>query len=416
MLFRSKTVRDCYAMLGLVHSTWTPVPGRFKDYISMPKGNMYQSVHTTVLGPGGEHVEIQIRTEEIHQVAEFGVAAHWKYKDGTSFKAKDEERFLWLRHILDWEHDLKDPQEFMSSLKVDLFQDEVYVFTPQGKVLDLPSGATPVDFAYSIHTEVGQHCSGAKVNGRLVSLDTQLKNGDQVEIITNPKRNPSRDWLRFVKTAKARTRIKHWIRTQERERSISLAKEMLEKEGRRLGVNFGKELKQGNLEKVAAEFTYKTVDDLLSAVGYARITPKQVLHKLVPKPEAAEDRKGRPEDKKDRQRSREPKSKEGDIPAKVVKDGVSIKGVDDVMIRFANCCQPVPGDPIVGYISRGKGIVVHTADCKNVQQFSSYRLINVSWDGVEETVYPASIKVICRNEKGVLAEISRLLTDRKSVV
>ncbi len=405
-----KTVRDCYAMLGLVHSTWTPVPGRFKDYISMPKGNMYQSVHTTVLGPGGEHVEIQIRTEEMHQVAEFGVAAHWKYKDGTSFKAKDEERFLWLRHILDWEHDLKDPQEFMSSLKVDLFQDEVYVFTPQGKVLDLPSGATPVDFAYSIHTEVGQHCSGAKVNGRLVSLDTQLKNGDQVEIITNPKRNPSRDWLRFVKTAKARTRIKHWIRTQERERSISLAKEMLEKEGRRLGVNFGKELKQGNLEKVAAEFTYKTVDDLLSAVGYARITPKQVLHKLVPKPEAAEDRKGRPEDKKDRQRSREPKSKEGDIPAKVVKEGVSIKGVDDVMIRFANCCQPVPGDPIVGYISRGKGIVVHTADCKNVQQFSSYRLINVSWDGVEETVYPASIKVICRNEKGVLAEISQLLT------
>ncbi len=406
-----KSVRDCYAMLGLVHSTWTPVPGRFKDYISMPKGNMYQSVHTTVLGPGGEHVEIQIRTEEMHQVAEFGVAAHWKYKDGTSFKAKDEERFLWLRHILDWEHDLKDPQEFMSSLKVDLFQDEVYVFTPQGKVLDLPSGATPVDFAYSIHTEVGQHCSGAKVNGRLVSLGTQLKNGDQVEIITNPKRNPSRDWLRFVKTAKARTRIKHWIRTQERERSISLAKEMLEKEGRRIGVNFVKELKQGSLDKVRADFSYKTVDDLLSAVGYARITPKQVLHKLMPKSESSEGRKGKPEEKKDRQQSRETKIKEGEIPAKVAKEGVSVKGVDDVMIRFANCCQPVPGDPIVGYISRGKGIVVHTADCKNVQQFSSYRLINVSWDGVEESVYPASIKVVCRNEKGVLAEISHLLTD-----
>lgn len=404
-----ETVRDCYAMLGLVHSTWTPVPGRFKDYISLPKGNMYQSVHTTVLGPGGEHVEIQIRTEEMHQVAELGVAAHWKYKEGSQVKSKDEERFVWLRHILDWEHELKDPQEFMASLKVDLFQDEVYVFTPQGKVLDLPFGATPVDFAYSIHTEVGQHCSGAKVNGRLVSLDTQLKNGDQVEIITSLKQNPSRDWLRFVKTAKARTRVKHWIRTQERERSISLAKEMLEKEGRRLGINFNKVLKQGDLEKVTAEFSYKKVDDLLSAVGYAKITPKQILHKLLPKEPQPEDKKAKLEEKKVKQ-SKETKGKEQPEPKKVVKEGVSVKGVDDVMIRFANCCQPVPGDPIVGYISRGKGVVVHTADCKNVMQFSAYRLINVSWDSEEEAVYPATIKIICRNQKGVLSEISSLLT------
>ncbi|MCF8105070.1 MAG: bifunctional (p)ppGpp synthetase/guanosine-3',5'-bis(diphosphate) 3'-pyrophosphohydrolase [Desulfohalobiaceae bacterium] len=404
-----KTVRDCYAMLGLVHSIWTPVPGRFKDYISLPKGNMYQSIHTTVLGPGGEHVEIQIRTEEMHLVAEFGVAAHWKYKEGGPVKTKDEERFVWLRHILDWEHELKDPQEFMASLKVDLFEDEVYVFTPRGKVLDLPSGATPVDFAYSIHTEVGQHCSGAKVNGRLVSLDTQLKNGDQVEIITDPKRNPSRDWLRFVKTAKARTRIKHWIRTQERERSISLAKEMLEKEGRRIGINFNKELKQGSLEKVTSDFSYKKVDDLLSAVGYARITPKQVLHKLRPKEIQTEEKKGRPEEKKAKPQ-KTVRKKEPAETKKIIKEGVSIKGVDDVMIRFANCCQPVPGDPIVGYISRGKGVVVHTADCKNVMQFSSYRLINVSWDGEAEAVYPATIKVVCRNQKGVLADISSLLT------
>ncbi|MFW6179102.1 MAG: RelA/SpoT family protein, partial [Desulfohalobiaceae bacterium] len=248
-----QSIKDCYAVLGLVHSTWTPVPGRFKDYISMPKGNMYQSLHTTVVGPGGEHIEIQIRTEQMHQIAEYGVAAHWKYKGGESFNTEDEQRFDWLRHILDWEQELKDPREFMASLKVDLFQDEVYVFTPKGEVLDLPQGATPVDFAYLIHTEVGNQCSGAKVNGKLVPLDTQLKNGDTVEIITNPHRKPSRDWLRFVKTTKARTRIKHWIRTEERARSISLAKEMLEKEGRRMNINFQQALKKGHLEPVAAE-------------------------------------------------------------------------------------------------------------------------------------------------------------------
>jgi GTP pyrophosphokinase len=397
-----QSVKDCYAMLGLIHSTWTPIPGRFKDYISMPKGNMYQSLHTTVVGPDGEHIEIQIRTEEMHKVAEYGVAAHWKYKDGASFKPKDEERFVWLRHILDWEQELKDPREFMASLKVDLFDDEVYVFTPKGEVLDLPSGATPVDFAYMIHTEVGNRCSGAKVNGKLVPLDTQLKNGDSVEIITNVHHNPSRDWLKFVKTAKARTRIKHWIRTQERERSISLAKEMLEKEGRRMDINFQKALKQGKLDHVAEEFSLKNIDDLLSAVGYAKITPKQVLHRLVSKDETAADRQAKAKRKTKEKEEKEAKREE-------VKEGVRIKGIDDILIRFAQCCQPVPGDPIVGYISRGRGVIVHRSDCPNIQHFSPARLVTVTWEGEESALYPATIKIVCDNQKGVLAQITELL-------
>ncbi|MFP4586633.1 MAG: RelA/SpoT family protein [Desulfohalobiaceae bacterium] len=396
-----QSIKDCYAVLGLVHSTWTPVPGRFKDYISMPKGNMYQSLHTTVVGPGGEHIEIQIRTEQMHQIAEYGVAAHWKYKGRDSFNPKDEQRFDWLRHILDWEQELKDPREFMASLKVDLFQDEVYVFTPKGEVLDLPYGATPVDFAYLIHTEVGNQCSGAKVNGKLVPLDTQLKNGDTVEIITNPHRKPSRDWLRFVKTTKARTRIKHWIRTEERDRSISLAKEMLEKEGRRMNLNFQQVLKKGDLEPVAAEFSYKNVDDLLSAVGYAKITPKQVLRRLLPKETKQEEKQAQDAvraEKKEKERKEEKEQK---------KEGVSIKGVDDVLIRFAHCCQPVPGDPIIGYISRGRGVIVHTTDCPNVAQLAPARLLHVSWAGEEkDTVFPATIKVLSKNLPGVMAQIS----------
>ncbi len=405
-----ESIKDCYAVLGLVHSTWTPVPGRFKDYISMPKGNMYQSLHTTVVGPGGEHIEIQIRTEQMHQVAEFGVAAHWKYKEGDSFHPRDEQRFEWLRHILDWEQELKDPREFMASLKVDLFQDEVYVFTPKGEVLDLPYGATPVDFAYMIHTEVGNQCSGAKVNGKLVPLDTPLKNGDTVEIITNPHRKPSRDWLRFVKTTKARTRIKHWIRTEERARSISLAKEMLEKEGRRMNINFNQALKKGKLEPVALEFSYKQVEDLLSAVGYAKITPKQVLRRLVPKQALQEEKQAqnlaRAEKREKEKKQQEEKEQK--------KEGVSIKGIDDLMIRFAQCCQPVPGDPIIGYISRGRGVIVHTTDCPNVAQFAPARLLNVSWAGEEkDTVYPATIKVLSKNLPGVMAQISSLLAQEE---
>jgi len=412
-----ESVKDCYAVLGLIHSNWRPVPGRFKDYISMPKNNMYQSLHTTVIGPDGEHIEIQIRTEEMNRIAEYGVAAHWKYKDGSSFKPKDEERFHWLRHILDWEQELKDPQEFMASLKVDLFHDEVYVFTPRGDVLDLPYGSTPIDFAYLIHTDIGNHCSGAKVNGKLVSLDTQLSNGDTVEIITNSNKKPSRDWLKFVKTAKARTRIKHWIRTEERDRSISLAKEMLEKEGRREGINFQKEIKRGTLENVASEFSYSSVDDLLSAVGYARLTPKKILRRMIPREEKKDKQEAAPakSDKQEKTSSREGKKSHQETEKEsrhTQKEGVSIKGVDDVLIRFANCCQPVPGDPIVGYVSRGRGVIVHTADCKNVKQFNPNRVVNVSWDDKADNVFPATIKIVCRNLKGMMAEIADILSKK----
>ncbi|WP_291321912.1 bifunctional (p)ppGpp synthetase/guanosine-3',5'-bis(diphosphate) 3'-pyrophosphohydrolase [Desulfonatronospira sp.] len=399
-----KSVKDCYAVLGLVHSIWKPVPGRFKDYISMPKANMYQSLHTTVIGPDGERIEIQIRTEEMHNMAEFGVASHWRYKeDGKNrFKDKDAERFAWLRQILDWQEELKDPREFMASLRFDLFEDEVYVFTPRGEVKELPEGATPIDFAYMIHTEVGDRCAGAKVNGKLVPLNTALKNGDTVEIITDSHRHPSRDWLRLVKTAKARTRVKQWIRNEERQQSIALAKEVLEKEGRKLGVNMNKVLKQGQLQPIAQDLSYKSVEDLLSAVGYARITPRQVLNRLLPR-EEERPVKSDPAEYQERQ-------EEKPAPPVSKKEGVQIKGVGDVLVRFARCCNPLPGDPIVGYISRGRGVTIHTTECANCQEMEPERKLEVSWAGETDKDFPAKIKMLCQNRKGVLAKISGLLT------
>lgn len=396
------TLKDCYAVLGLIHAEWKPVPGRFKDYISMPKANMYQSLHTTVVGPEAKRIEIQIRTEEMHRLAEFGVAAHWNYKESGSAKgakSRDMERFSWLRGLMDWQKEESDSKEFMKSLRFDLFKEEVYVFTPDGEVKELPDGATPVDFAFHIHTQVGEHCAGARVNGRLVPLSTKLKNGDTVEIITDPSRRPSRDWLKFVKTAKARTRVNHFIRTEERDRSISLGKDLLEKEGRKAGINFAKALKDGELEAVAVDFSLKGVEDLLSAVGYTRITAKQVINRLLPKEEKPE-----PKDQDALQTTPQPKT----APS----DKVGILGVDDVLVRFANCCNPLPGDPIKGYISRGKGVTVHTADCPNIAQMEPERLINVSWEGEHTHPYPAKIKIICRNERGVLALIAGELAER----
>lgn len=402
------SLKECYTVLGLVHSLWKPVPGKFKDYISMPKANMYQSLHTTVIGPEGERIEIQIRTEEMHQMAEYGVASHWAYKEGGAGKGRDAERFTWLRQILDWQREMKDPREFMSSLRYDLFQDEVYVFTPRGQVKELPEGATPVDFAYAIHTEVGNRCAGAKVNGRIVPLNTALKNGDTVEVLTATGRHPSRDWLQFVKTARARTRIKHWISTEERAQSIGLAREMLEKEGRKIGINFQAALKKGDLVPVAGEFSLKTVDDLLSAVGYARITPRQVLRKLLPKEEFKS--KAEFEEAK-RQAAEAARARAKSESQSRESSGISLKGVDDVLVRFAQCCNPLPGDPIVGYISRGRGVTVHTLDCPNVQNMEPERILDVSWDDGTEHPFPSKIKMVCRNEKGVLATVSNLLAE-----
>ncbi len=405
------SVKECYAVLGLVHSMWMPVSGRFKDYISIPKANMYQSLHTTVVGPEGERIEIQIRTAEMQKVAEYGVAAHWQYKEsGTSASKqnRDAERFSWLRQIMDWQRELEDPREFMSSLRFDLFNDEVYIFTPGGDIQELPDGATPVDFAYSIHTDVGNHCTGAKVNGRLVPLTTALKNGDTVEIFTDKKRKPSRDWLKFVKTAKARTRIKHYIRTEERERSIRLAKEMLEKEGRRMNLNVPKAIKDGYFVMLADEFSCGNVDDLLSNVGYSRITPRKVLRRLYAVINNIEGEEEVP----DVHPQQTPEEKDKD-KAKDIGNAIEIEGVDNVLIRFAGCCTPLPGEPIIGYISRGRGVAVHSATCPNVKSLEEERLLNVSWSGgQEEASHPAQISIRCKNIKGLLAKICTILSDQ----
>ena len=395
-----KDIKDCYAVLGLVHSQWRPVHGRFKDYISMPKANGYQSLHTTVIGPEGERIEIQIRTEDMHRQAEHGVAAHWLYKEKGRVNSKDLEQFSWLREIFERQGDETDSREFMHALKMDLFKDEVYVYTPAGDVKELPEGATPLDFAFLIHTKVGQHCAGAKVNGRLMPLSTELKNGDIVEIVTDPARNPNRDWLKLVKTAKARSRIQRYLRTEERAHAVALGRDMLEKEGRKVSLNVGKALKEGHLALVAQEMNFESVDDLIAAVGYAHLTPRKILNRLYAVLHPNEAAPAAPA---------APSVKESKEEAVRKTEGVGISGVDGVLMRFAKCYNPVPGDPIIGYISRGMGVSVHRADCPNVANMEPERLISVHWDGAEEKPYEAGIFIIARNVQGVLAEVAQVL-------
>ncbi|GHV52527.1 GTP pyrophosphokinase [Deltaproteobacteria bacterium] len=393
-------LKDCYAALGLVHASWRPIPGRFKDYISMPKANMYQSLHTTVIGPRSERMEVQIRTEEMDRLAENGLASHWLYKEGSRVKAKDIRQFTWLREMLDWQKMESDSREFLRSLRFDLFKDEIYVFTPKGEIKEMPEGATLVDFAYQIHTQIGNSCVGAKVNGKLIPLSSQLHSGDMVEILTDANRHPSRDWLKFVKTAKARTRIQHYIRTEERARSITLGRDMLEKQGRKLGLNVAKAQKEGELEKIALELGVSTVDELFSSVGYARLTPQRVLRCMLPK-DAAE---GLAQDAPAKQAPKE-------APPKKT-EGILIQGMRDVMVRYAKCCNPVPGDAIVGYISHGRGVTVHTSDCPTIQEMEPERLIPAQWEGTAEALpYPARIRIIAKNSKKALGTIANALGD-----
>ncbi|MDR2851302.1 MAG: bifunctional (p)ppGpp synthetase/guanosine-3',5'-bis(diphosphate) 3'-pyrophosphohydrolase [Desulfovibrio sp.] len=394
-------IKDCYAVLGLVHSQWRPVHGRFKDYISMPKSNGYRSLHTTVIGPEGERIEIQIRTEDMHKQAEHGVAAHWVYKENGRIHSRDLEQFSWLREIFERQSEEADSREFMRSLKMDLFKDEVYIYTPAGDIKELPEGAMPLDFAYLIHTQVGQHCAGAKVNGRLVPLHTELKNGDCVEIITDSARNPNRDWLKLVKTAKARNRIQHYLRTEERTHAIALGREMLEKEGRKVSLNVGKALKDGHLALVAHDLNYENVDELVAAVGYAGVTPRRVLNRLyaVLHPEEVAATVAPPSVAKDGGQRKS--------------EGVTVSGVNDVLMRFAKCCNPVPGDAIVGYISRGMGISVHRNDCPNVAHMEIERILSVHWSNGEQKPYEAGIFIIAKNEHGVLAAVTQILAKNK---
>jgi len=394
-------IRECYEVLGIIHSTWKPIPGRFKDYIAMPKGNMYQSLHTTVIGPHGERMEVQIRTYEMHGVAEAGIAAHWKYKEGKGYDEKEVKRFAWLRQLLEWQQELQDSHEFMNTVKVELFPEEVYVFTPNGDVKSFPKGSTPIDFAYTIHTDLGHRCVGAKVNGKLVPLKYELKNGDIVEVITSPHHTPSKDWLKIVRSSRARNKIRAWIKTEERVRSISLGKEILEKEFRRFSLNLNKLQKSGELKRVATEFGYVSDDDLMAAVGYGKLSCNQVLGKLIPEEKLAE--------KQDLKESRIGKAL-GKLTGKST-SAIQIGGVEDVLVRFGKCCNPVPGDEIVGFITRGRGVTVHTVDCPIALENDPERRIAVDWNRERKAALPVKIKVSCHDQKGILANITMAITN-----
>jgi len=402
MAFRIKvdSVKDCYGALGMVHSLWKPVPGRFKDFIAMSKANGYQSLHTTVIAPNGERVEVQIRTREMHRIAEEGIAAHWKYKEDKAFSQKDDARFSWLRQLLELQTDLKDPGQFMETVKVDLFSDEVYVFTPKGQVKELPRGATPVDFAYGIHSDVGHQCVGSKVNGKIVPLRYQLRNGDTVEILTSSTHHPSKDWLKFVVTSRAKARIIQWINTEERARSISLGREMLEKELKKYSL----ELRNEDISKAVSELHIPTAEDLYARVGYGKLPIHNVLARIVPKDKLLDLQK---------------KSKSGLAGVisrfrKKPDSAIRIKGIEDVMVRFANCCNPLSGDKVVGFITRGRGITVHRVECPMTREIDPERKVDVEWDTGAAGSRPAKIQVICNDKKGILADISSTITSSEA--
>ena len=396
------TVKDCYSILGIIHSIWKPIHGKIKDYIAMPKANMYQSLHTTVIVPPSNRVEFQIRTEEMHRIAENGIAAHWRYKEISKKDekaAKVDERFAWLKHILEWQKDMKDPKEFLETMKIDLFPDEVYVFTPKGKVISFPKGATPIDFAYYIHTDVGDKCVGAKVNRKIVPLKYNLSNGDIIEILTSPAHKPSRDWLKIVKTSRARTKIRNYLKIEEKARSITLGKEITEKEIQKYNLSPSEVLKPESLSEVIKTAGFSNEENLFAAIGYGRYHVHQLMIKLIP-PEKIEERKKREESRFKKIISR--------VTKKPEIGSVKIKGVEDFLTRFALCCNPVPGDKIIGFISRGRGVTIHTADCSNIAelQYDKDRLVNVEWDLKEKTLHKVRINIHTLDKPGILADIS----------
>ncbi|APG25516.1 RelA/SpoT family protein [Syntrophotalea acetylenica] len=395
-------VRDCYAMLGVIHAAWKPIASRFKDYIAMPKANLYQSLHTTVIGPYGERMEVQIRTEDMHRVAEEGIAAHWKYKEGRggqSIVTKDERQFGWLRQMLDSQQEFADSHEFVGSVKVDLFSEEVYVFTPRGEVKAFPRGATPIDFAYSVHTEVGNRCVGARVNGKLVPLKTPLSNGDVVEVVTSPNQTPSKDWLKFVVTSRAASKIRHWVKTQQREKSIELGKELLEKRLRKFGCSLKKILASREFAQCLQDLGYHTSSDLLAGIGYGKVPLGQIVSRVVPvgklHPETEEKARA---------------ATETGAPAKKPSSAIKIQGIGDIMVRFAKCCNPLPGDPVVGFITRGRGITVHTVDCPSVLESDAERRVEVEWDIKKKAPHTARIRLATEDRKGVLASVSNAIS------
>ncbi len=417
-----ENIKDCYGVLGIVHNLWIPLPGRFKDYISIPKPNMYQSLHTTVMSGTGEPFEIQIRTAEMHRIAEYGIAAHWKYKEGLEASQGDmESRLSWLRQMMEWQRDLSDPKEFMDSLKIDLFTNQVFVFTPEGEVIDLPLGSTPVDFAYKIHSAVGNKCVGAKVNGRIVPLNFQLNNGQIIEVLTsNNASGPSRDWLKFVKSTQAKNKIKNWFKKERREENIKEGKDMLEKEIKRNGFQPKELLKDEWVDPIIDKLGMNIIEDLYAAIGYGGIMLNQIVPKLKEKqrletkPQTSlleQMAEGFDPEHQPREREKKKKSKAA--------NGVVVKGVEDMLIRFAKCCNPVPGDQIIGYITRGRGVTIHRADCVNFEKSddAQTRFIEVAWDSKEQaTSYNSEVQIVAPDRKGLLGEITVLITDLSLVV
>jgi GTP pyrophosphokinase len=396
LILDSENVKSCYEALSTVHALWKPVPGRFKDYIAMPKANNYQSLHTTVIGPYGERVEIQIRTRTMHEWAEKGIAAHWRYKEGRAYKNDEDNQIKKLREMLEIQQEIKDPREFMSNLKLALFPEEVYVFTPNGDVKAFPKGATPIDFAYSIHTDVGNQCIGAKVNRNIVPLKYELQNGDRVEIITQAGHHPSKDWLKYVVTTRAISKIRNWINLEEKESSLVLGRDLLDKEFKRHNLKFSNYVKSDEIRKIFIEYGVTSLDDLISQTGYGRISPRQIVNHFLTE-ESAEVPEAVLEKVK--------KKKEA-APSL----GISVTGIDDVMVKFARCCNPIPGDEIAGYISRGRGITVHTCNCPHMKNLDPDRIVEVNWNMREKHAYPIHIKAVCSDRKGVLTEVSSIIS------
>ena len=391
-------VKDCYAALGVVHSLWRPIPGQFDDYIAMPKANMYQSLHTAVIGPDAKPLEVQIRTRQMHDVAEAGIAAHWRYKEGSRGDRRYDEKLAWVRQLIDWQREVADATEFVEGLKLEVFQDQVFVFTPKGDVKDLPAGATPLDFAYRIHTDVGHRTIGAKVNNRLVPLDYRLRNGDIVEIITTKAAHgPSRDWLSIVRTSAAREKIRQWFKRQQREENIAQGKELLDRELRRLAHETLVTVSNEKLSEIAAQAHYKELDDFFAAIGYGAVSPGSVVSKLEVHDDAAI---ALPEV----------------APPSVAPSttGVRVKGVGDLLVRFANCCSPIPGDPITGYVTRGKGVTIHRANCPSVlSEKDIERLIDVDWESVDQQTYPITVRIEALDRAGLLNEITNVVAEAK---
>ncbi|HEV2465347.1 MAG TPA: bifunctional (p)ppGpp synthetase/guanosine-3',5'-bis(diphosphate) 3'-pyrophosphohydrolase [Acidobacteriaceae bacterium] len=408
-------VQDCYAVFGLIHSLWRPVPGRIKDFIAMPRPNLYQSLHTTVMGEGGHQFEVQIRTEEMHRIAEEGIAAHWKYKDsGSPISARDEQRLAWVRQLVEWQREMTDPNEFLSTLKIDLYPEEVYTFTPKGKVVVLPKDATPLDFAYSIHTEVGNTCVGAKVNGRIVPLRSRLRNGDIVEVVTQNGHTPSRDWLTFVKSSRARNKIKHWLNEHQRERAIDIGHKLLEREARKYKVSLGK-FDEADYARVAADYSVATHSDLLAAIGFGKYSARQVLNRLNPG--------------LINQPAPEPEQQVAEVSDAVRRvslnsgtDSLQVEGQNELLVYRARCCNPILGEEIIGYVTRGKGVAVHARNCPNVQNllYESDRRVTVEWarPGDEATArrqtYPVRLTIFCDDRTGMLKELTAVISDENA--